>query len=107
MKKLWTKFKRWLIVKLGGYLEGPRKFTVDHVRPFGITVQARGVCVVYTIPGDELQHTTREHALNCLFEKLGDELRKHPDLYSTETAWDPITDEVVHKLVIYVLPKQK
>lgn len=105
MKKLWTKFKRWLIVKLGGYLEGPRKFTVDHVRPFGITVQACEVCAVYTVRGDSI--ISDSYVKNRLFEALGDELRKHEDLYNIDYSWDPITDEVVYKIVVKLIPEQK
>lgn len=34
MKKLWRKFKHWLIRKLGGYVQGPvASVKVQHVRP--------------------------------------------------------------------------
>lgn len=40
MKKLWTKFKHWLIKKLGGYVKEPMKPTYQYYGSDVITLQA-------------------------------------------------------------------
>lgn len=108
MKKLWTKFKRWLIVKLGGYLEGPKTYKVEH-----IDVPIMNVCVVETIPAhlvkksptlldpdEKFREHLKEHLRPRIEERLGKEILKNIEYHGIYTCYDPTTDEYVFKLMV-------
>ena len=108
MKKLWTKFKRWLIVKLGGYLEGPKTYKVEH-----FDVPILNVCVVETIPAflvkrsptildrdEELVRFFHEHLGYKIWEALGEEILKNTGYHGIYTCYNPTTDEYTFKLMV-------
>ena len=107
MKKLWTKFKQWLIVKLGGHLEGPRTYKVEHIHGTSTKVLPICICAVHKISGDHMRYASPRVMFDNLFEGLRDEIRKHEDLFTIDHSWDPITDEVTYRIVVTLVPQQK
>lgn len=106
MKKLWTKFKRWLIVKLGGYLEGPKTYKVEHTYGTSTAVRPICVCAVHKISGDHMRYASPRDIFDDLFEGLKYEIRKNEDLFTIDHSWDPITDEVIYRIVIKLIPNE-
>lgn len=102
MKKLWMKFKRWLIVKLGGHLEGPKTYKVEYT-----TVNPQYVMAVFKVPMEYEKFTSYDPEawlMNHIFDALGDELRLHKDLYKIFEYIDPIRDEKTYKIVMKIVP---
>lgn len=87
MKKMWTKFKRWLIKKLGGYIEGPHMIKTYHIEPVCITAAIKGVRrdTYHSDPG------YKEYAERALLSNLSNYLYDHREhiIYISESI-DPL-----------------
>ena len=93
MKTLWTKFKHWLIRKLGGYIAPTRELKIEHTY-----VPVATITATLTFP-DNFQDT--EYIKEALAHKLGKELENYMTIH---TEFNPETSpfEKTYRAIIKV-----
>ncbi len=100
-KKLWNRFRRWAIVKLGGYIEGPHTVRTTVVHP--VKLQFTEKCTDDKMYFEDPAY--KEYIHRALLNKLVDYLHENAEgLVNVMESHNPMNREVRLLAEINIVP---
>ena len=98
MKKLWQRFKNWLIHKLGGYTKD-RVMTIEHTQVPLVTLTSK-----VTVTNAHRYHFDMETIGDQILRDLSDQLRDYIDI---ETCVNPMEDITIYRATIRIADRRR
>ena len=98
MKKLWQRFKNWLIHKLGGYTKD-YVMTIEHAQVPLVTLTSK-----VTITNAHRYHFDIESIGDQILRDFADQLRDYIDI---ETYVNPMEDITMYRATIKIADRRK
>lgn len=107
MKKMWKKFKHWLIKKLGGCVIPSQELKITHQRSNIITTQSALTLFTFELARGRYRI---EDIKNMLETKCARDIAKYivcNGLYTLEQCENPMFDQVIYKATVQVVQPSK
>ena len=90
MKKIWKRFKIWLVHKLGGHMAPDKTVTIEHTAAPFVTLVGTVADDLWRARAAEAQRDSEylSHIGDALIGRLAEEIRDYIDITTCDNEWE-------------------